>query len=127
MTQQFKVYIDSQFSHLISLFFLFTALCGGDAGIGFVWPSLVYLALPHNALECLDESLELTPWLQTLDLSHNMITSAKEILCLSNLKYLNLGYNKLEKVPVFNKAVLHLLQILVLKSNHIDSLNGRQY
>ncbi|XP_011152969.1 serine/threonine-protein kinase 11-interacting protein isoform X2 [Harpegnathos saltator] len=102
------------------------AICGADAGVGFVWASLKHLALPHNVLNCLDESLELAPWLQTLDLSHNMITSAEEISCLSNLKYVNLGYNKLESIPSFNKAVLHSLQVLVLKNNYIDSLNGLQ-
>ncbi|XP_011346025.1 serine/threonine-protein kinase 11-interacting protein isoform X2 [Ooceraea biroi] len=100
--------------------------CGGDAGAGFVWASLKHLVLSHNALECLDESLELAPWLQTLDLSHNMIANAKEISRLSNLKYVNLGYNKLEEVPMFNKTALHSLQVLVLKNNYIDNLNGLQ-
>ncbi|CAL1678329.1 unnamed protein product [Lasius platythorax] len=108
----------------VSTIYQLLATCGGDAGIGFVWASLRHLVLPHNALECLDESLELAPWLQILDLNHNMITNAKEISCLSNLKYVNLGYNKLEEVPVFNKAALHSLQILVLKNNYIDNLNG---
>lgn len=103
---------------------LFIAACGGDAGVGFVWASLRHLVLPHNALKCLDESLELAPWLQILDLSHNMITDAKEISCLSNLRYVNLGYNKLVQVPMFNKAVLHSLQVLVLKNNYIDNLIG---
>lgn len=108
----------------ISFSLLFTAACGGDAGVGFVWASLRHLVLPHNALGCLDESLELAPWLQLLDLSHNMITTAKEISCLLNLRYVNLGYNKLEQVPTFNKAVLHSLQTLVLKNNYIDNLIG---
>jgi len=89
-----------------------------------VWASLKHLVLSHNALEFLDESLELVPWLQTLDLSHNMIANAKEISHLSNLKYINLGYNKLEEVPMFNKTLLHSLQVLVLKNNYIDDLNG---
>ncbi|XP_072763614.1 serine/threonine-protein kinase 11-interacting protein isoform X2 [Anoplolepis gracilipes] len=110
----------------VSTIYQLLAACGGDAGIGFVWASLRHLILPHNALKCLDESLELAPWLQILDLNHNIITNAKEISCLSDLKYVNLGYNKLEEVPVFNKAALHSLQILVLKNNYIDNLNGLQ-
>ncbi|KAG7211247.1 hypothetical protein KM043_010559 [Ampulex compressa] len=98
--------------------------CGGDLGIGFVWNSLKHLALPHNALDQLDSSLELVPWLQTLDLSHNLITSAAELCCLPNLKYANLGYNKLEMVPIFHKAALHSLQILVLQNNYIENING---
>lgn len=99
-------------------------MCGGDDGIGFVWASLRHLALPHNALKCLDESLELAPWLWTLDLSHNMIVNAKEISYLPNLKYINMGYNRLEEVPIFNKEALHSLQVVVLKNNYIDNLNG---
>ncbi|KAL6424267.1 hypothetical protein ACFW04_009830 [Cataglyphis niger] len=110
----------------VSTIYQLLAACGGDDGIGFVWASLRHLVLSHNALECLDESLELAPLLQILDLNHNMITSAKEISCLSDLKYVNLGYNKLEEVPVFNKTALHSLQILVLKNNYIDNLNGLQ-
>ncbi|XP_076231714.1 uncharacterized protein LOC143177580 isoform X2 [Calliopsis andreniformis] len=102
------------------------ASCGGDAGIGFVWGSLKHLALPHNALEHLDKSLELAPWLQIIDLSHNLITSADELSCLPHLKYVNLGYNKLETIPVLNKAASHSLQVLVLKNNYIENLNGLQ-
>nr|XP_033339293.1 serine/threonine-protein kinase 11-interacting protein [Megalopta genalis]XP_033339294.1 serine/threonine-protein kinase 11-interacting protein [Megalopta genalis]XP_033339295.1 serine/threonine-protein kinase 11-interacting protein [Megalopta genalis]XP_033339296.1 serine/threonine-protein kinase 11-interacting protein [Megalopta genalis] len=102
------------------------ARCGGDASFGFVWSSLKHLALPYNALNKLDASMEFALWLQTLDLSHNMITSADELACLPNLKYVNLGYNKLEAVPVFNKAVSHTLRILVLKNNYIENLDGLQ-
>lgn len=102
------------------------AACGGDAGIGFVWGSLKHLALSHNALERLDTSLELAPWLQIIDLSHNFITSAEELSCLPNLKYVNLGYNKLETVPTFSKAASHHLQVLILKNNYIENLNGLQ-
>lgn len=100
--------------------------CGGDAGAGFVWGSLRHLSLAHNALEKLDRSFELTPWLQILDLSHNLLTSAAELDCLPNLKYVNLGYNKLEMVPAFNKSATHSLQILVLKNNYIEDISGLQ-
>ncbi|KAI4491331.1 hypothetical protein M0802_010264 [Mischocyttarus mexicanus] len=102
------------------------ATCGGDAGAGFVWGSLRHLSLPHNALEHLDRSFELTPWLQILDLSHNLLNNAAELDCLPNLKYLNLGYNKLETVPAFNKSTMHSLQILVLKNNYIEDISGLQ-
>ncbi|XP_026298320.1 serine/threonine-protein kinase 11-interacting protein isoform X2 [Apis mellifera] len=102
------------------------ANCGGDASIGFIWSSLKHLALPHNSLEQLDISLELVPWLQIIDLSHNLITSADQLSCLPNLKYVNLGYNKLETVPTFNETASHLLQVLVLKNNYIENLNGLQ-
>lgn len=128
---QIKVYMFKFYKHnnytlsvICHLLILFPATCGGDTDVGFVWTSLKHLVLPHNALEHLDESLELAPWLQILDLSHNIITNAKEISCLSNLKHINLGYNKLEQVPIFNKTVSHSLQVLILKNNYLDSLNG---
>ncbi|XP_051160698.1 serine/threonine-protein kinase 11-interacting protein isoform X2 [Leptopilina boulardi] len=102
------------------------AACGGDAGVGFVWNSLNRLFLPYNALTGLDKSLELTPWLQMLDLSHNLISKAPEIDCLPSLKYVNLGFNKLETVPPFHKATFHTLQKLILKSNYIDNIKGLQ-
>lgn len=89
-----------------------------------MWGSLKHLALPHNALEKLDVSLELVPWLQVIDLSYNLITSADELSCLPNLKHINLGYNKLERVPTFNEAASRLLQVLVLKNNYIENLDG---
>ncbi|XP_011301972.1 serine/threonine-protein kinase 11-interacting protein isoform X2 [Fopius arisanus] len=100
--------------------------CGGDAGVGFVWPSLKRLALPYNGLGRLDKSFELAPWLQTLDLSHNLISSASQIDCLPNLKHVNFGYNKLENVPKFNRSTCRTLQTLVLKNNYIENLNGLQ-
>ncbi|XP_043479640.1 serine/threonine-protein kinase 11-interacting protein isoform X2 [Leptopilina heterotoma] len=102
------------------------AACGGDAGVGFVWNSLNRLSLPYNTLTGLDKSLELTPWLQMLDLSHNLISKASEIDCLPSLKYVNLGFNKLEAVPPFHKATFHTLQKLILKSNYIDNIKGLQ-
>lgn len=86
-----------------------------------------HLALPHNSLEQLDISLELVPWLQIIDLSHNLITSADQLSCLPNLKYVNLGYNKLETVPTFSETASYLLQVLVLKNNYIENLNGNNY
>ncbi|XP_046416522.1 serine/threonine-protein kinase 11-interacting protein isoform X2 [Neodiprion fabricii] len=100
------------------------AACGGDASADFVWGSLKSLILPYNALARIDKSLELAPWLQTLDLSHNLISSAKEIDCLPNLRKINLGYNKLESVPEFSKPVFHSLQVLVLKNNYIENISG---
>ncbi|XP_034937673.1 serine/threonine-protein kinase 11-interacting protein isoform X2 [Chelonus insularis] len=102
------------------------ATCGGDAGVGFVWASLKRLALPYNSLGRLDKSLELAPWLETLDLSHNRINVATEVDCLPNLKHVNLGFNKLETVPMFNKATYRNLRTLVLKNNYIDNLSGLQ-
>lgn len=112
-------------NYTLTCMYAITVRCGGDDGIGFVWSSLKHLALPYNGLKRLDTSMELAPWLQIIDLSHNLITSADELSCLPNLKYINLGYNKLEVIPTFNKAASHSLQVLVLKNNYIEKLNGK--
>ena len=104
-----------------------SAACGADAGAGFVWGSLHRLALPYNALTHLDKSLEFAPWLDTIDLSHNLITTASELEYLPNLRNVNLGFNNLECVPLFNKATYHTLQKLILKNNYIDNINGNFY
>ncbi|XP_074114306.1 serine/threonine-protein kinase 11-interacting protein isoform X2 [Cotesia typhae] len=98
--------------------------CGGDAGVGFVWASLNRLSLPYNNLGRLDKSLELAPWLSTIDLSHNFISAANELDCLPNLKYVNLSYNKLESIPSFNRSSYRTITIIVLKNNYIDDLTG---
>ncbi|KAJ8664256.1 hypothetical protein QAD02_005918 [Eretmocerus hayati] len=102
------------------------ATCGADKGAGFIWGSLHRLALPYNGLQKLDNSLEYAPWLETLDLSHNAISRASELEYLPNLRNINLGYNNLEVVPLFNKTSYHTLQKLILKNNYIDNLNGLQ-
>ncbi|XP_057325391.1 LOW QUALITY PROTEIN: serine/threonine-protein kinase 11-interacting protein [Microplitis mediator] len=98
--------------------------CGGDACVGFVWASLKRLSLPYNNLGRLDKSLELAPWLSTLDLSHNFISNANELDCLPNLKYINLSYNKLESIPSFNRSSYRTITIVVFKNNYIDDLSG---
>ena len=83
------------------------------------------LALPYNNITELDKSLEYAPWLQTLDLSHNHIKRASELMYLPNLKNVNLGFNDLESIPIFHKAAKYNLQKLILKNNYIENINGK--
>lgn len=116
--------------------------CGGDKSAGFLWNDLKEAIFSHNEIYALDNSLEFAPWLHTLDLSHNNIKCATQLNCLSNLKNLNLSYNKLEAVPEFNGqlcsrlqvtflclfsdtvTIINSLQVLVLKSNFIEDLKN---
>lgn len=100
--------------------------CGADAGVGFIWASLRRLAIPYNNLTHLDNSLEYAPWLQTLDLSHNHLKRAAELVLLPNLKNVNLGFNDLETVPNFHRSAHHNLQKLILKNNYIEYINELQ-
>lgn len=85
--------------------------CGGDKCSGFLWNELRGAVFSYNEICSLDASLELTPWLHTLDLSHNNLKSPIQLNCLSSLKYLNLSYNKLEHVPKFAGQICNRLQV----------------
>lgn len=91
--------------------------CGGDKSAGFAWSELKEAVFSHNEICALDYSLEFVPWLHTLDLSHNNIKSANELNCLSNLKNLNLAYNKLESVPQFTGQICSRLQVILTENN----------
>lgn len=88
--------------------------CGGDKSAGFLWNELKEAVFSHNEICALDSSLELAPWLHTLDLSHNNIKYANELNCLTNLKNLNLSYNRLESVPQFAGQICSRLQVILV-------------
>ncbi|GJQ72630.1 hypothetical protein Trydic_g1293 [Trypoxylus dichotomus] len=96
--------------------------CGGDKVQGFLWNELKEAVFCHNSIDNLDTSLEFVPQLSSIDLSHNCIQNAYYINCLSNLRYLNLGFNKIENVPVFNGQLCDTLEVLVLRNNYIDDI-----
>lgn len=86
--------------------------CGGDSTPGFLWNELKEAAFSHNGIRELDSSFEYVPWLHTLDLSHNEIQDISPLNCLHNLKYLNLGYNKLVGVSKFTGQICSRLQVI---------------
>lgn len=96
--------------------------CGADRCQGFIWSELKEAVFTHNGLNNLDASLEFTPCLQTLDLSHNRIRNAQPLNCLSHLKYLNLSFNQLESIPVFNSSTANRLEVLIVRNNYIENL-----
>lgn len=98
--------------------------CGGDQSIGFMWNELKSANFSYNALVTIDCSLEFGCALQHLDLSHNHLVSVDAIKYLPNLKYLNLGYNRLPHIPTFNMEAMRRLQVLILSNNYIEDLSG---
>ncbi|XP_067012094.2 serine/threonine-protein kinase 11-interacting protein isoform X2 [Anabrus simplex] len=98
--------------------------CGADHSTNFTWGELREAVFSYNTIESLDTSLECTPWLQIIDLSHNRLRNMAAIECLPNLKYLNISYNLLESVPVFNKFACRKMQVLILKNNYIEDLSA---
>lgn len=98
--------------------------CGGDNCTGFVWNELKVADFSYNAFDKIDCSLEFTPWLQHLNLSHNQMISVDAIKWLPNLKILNLSYNRLTYIPLFHKEATRRLKVLILTNNFIEDLDG---
>lgn len=98
--------------------------CGGDMSQGHLWSELKKANFSHNHITEIDNSLEWTPWLVTLDLSHNQLKSADFVNTLPNLKHLNVSFNKLDKVPKFKGQICKRLQVLILSNNFVEDLTG---
>ncbi|GAB0097309.1 Serine/threonine-protein kinase 11-interacting protein [Sergentomyia squamirostris] len=98
--------------------------CGGDKCNGFVWNELKTANFSCNFLKSLDRSLELTPWLQNLNLSHNQLEKIPEIRLLPNLKVLDVSFNRLAGLPDFHPEASRRLQILNMKNNMLENITG---
>uniref|UniRef100_A0A1Q3FB54 Putative leucine-rich repeat protein n=1 Tax=Culex tarsalis TaxID=7177 RepID=A0A1Q3FB54_CULTA len=98
--------------------------CGGDNGNGFTWNELKAANFSYNMLDHIDSSLEFTPWLESLNLSHNQIVSASAIKWLPNLRVLNLSFNRLSHIPSFHVDTMKKLQIFHISNNFIEDLSG---
>lgn len=99
--------------------------CGGDDSNGFVWNELKSADFSFNCLTKIDCSLEFAPWLQNLNLSHNQLISVDALKWLPNLKCLNLSFNKLNYIPLFNMQSSKRLKVLNLSNNFIETLSGK--
>lgn len=99
-------------------------LCGGDRSAEQVWTELRTINFSYNALNQIDDSVRWTPWVHTLNLSHNCLTSASlvPLQCLPNLKSLDLSFNKLETIPELCVDASRKLQTLKLHSNSIRAI-----
>ncbi|CAL1296876.1 unnamed protein product [Larinioides sclopetarius] len=90
----------------------------------YTWPELKELNLSCNYLTSLDKSLKNIPNVEILHLSQNHIKDADGIQVLKNLIFVNLNYNELEHIPVFNISSCRSLSKLYLKNNMLEDLEG---
>ncbi|KAJ8921662.1 hypothetical protein NQ315_010571 [Exocentrus adspersus] len=98
--------------------------CGGDNSQRYSWNELRRAKFSHNDIVEIDDCVDSMILLQSLDLSHNQINKVDFINQLPNLKYLNISYNKLDKIPTFKGQICSRLQVLILKHNFIEELGG---
>lgn len=85
--------------------------CGGDNSQPYNWNELKKAKFSMNNILEMDNSFDWTLSLQTLDISHNNLSTVDIVNQLPNLKYLNISYNKLYRVPHFVGPVCSRLQV----------------
>lgn len=62
------------------------------------WNKLVFVSCACNRLLLMDESLQLLPAVESLDLSRNKFAKVDNLRRCSKLKHLDLGFNQLRKI-----------------------------
>ena len=87
------------------------------------WKQLRTLFYQYSLMKSIsDDVLTKIRYVEYLDLSFNKINEFSTKINLPNLKYLNLSYNRLSKIPYFGQHFSNRLQILILKCNLISNL-----
>lgn len=87
------------------------------------WNRLTFVSCACNGLVVMDESLQLLPAVETLDLSRNKFSKLGNLRKCMKLKHLDLGFNNLRTTSSFTEVASHLVK-LVLRNNAITTLHG---
>ncbi|XP_021736386.1 uncharacterized protein LOC110702932 [Chenopodium quinoa] len=87
------------------------------------WIRLSFVSCACNGLILMDESLQLLPAVETLDLSRNKFAKVDNLRKCTRLMHLDLGFNQLRSVASFSEVTCHVLK-LVLRSNALTTLRG---
>uniref|UniRef100_A0A182N8Q6 LKB1 serine/threonine kinase interacting protein 1 N-terminal domain-containing protein n=1 Tax=Anopheles dirus TaxID=7168 RepID=A0A182N8Q6_9DIPT len=102
--------------------------CGGDKAADHgQWRSLRSLNFSYNMLDYVDTSLQYTPWLEELNLSHNQLVHVHALRELPHLRVLNLSYNRLNQIPAFHVDAMRKIKVLLLSNNFLEDLEGLAY
>ncbi|XP_050376311.1 uncharacterized protein LOC126793739 isoform X2 [Argentina anserina] len=88
-----------------------------------VWNRLSFVSCACNGLVLMDESLQLLPAVETLDLSRNKFAKIDNLRKCGKLKHLDLGFNQLRTISSIGEVTSRLLK-LVLRNNALTSLRG---
>ncbi|KAI9101551.1 hypothetical protein K1719_023795 [Acacia pycnantha] len=87
------------------------------------WNRLSFVSCACNGLVLMDESLQLLPAVETLDLSRNKFAKVDNLRKCTKLKHLDLGFNHLRTIAPFNEVSFHIVK-LVLRNNALTTLRG---
>ncbi|XP_057749972.1 uncharacterized protein LOC130968621 isoform X1 [Arachis stenosperma] len=87
------------------------------------WNRLSFVSCACNALVLMDESLQLLPAVETLDLSRNKFAKVDNLHKCAKLKHLDLGFNHLRSFAPFTQVSCHIVK-LVLRNNALTTLSG---
>jgi Leucine-rich repeat (LRR) protein len=78
-----------------------------------VWSRLATAACPCNGMVLMDESLQLLPAVEALDLSRNNLAKVANLQKCLRLKFLDLGFNHITSVASLNEV-----QVQIIKYGH---------
>lgn len=68
------------------------------------WNRLSFVSCACNGLLLMDESLQLLPSVETLDLSRNKFAKVDNLRKCVKLKHLDLGFNQLRSISSFSEV-----------------------
>ncbi|XP_078444117.1 outer arm dynein light chain 1 protein [Wolffia australiana] len=87
------------------------------------WKRLTFVSCACNGLILMDESLQLLPAVETLDLSRNRFAKLDNLRKCHRLSFLDLGFNQLRTVASLNEVICPIVK-LVLRNNALTTLRG---
>ncbi|XP_059453244.1 uncharacterized protein LOC132183819 isoform X2 [Corylus avellana] len=87
------------------------------------WNRLSFVSCACNGLVLMDESLQLLPAVETLDLSRNKFAKVDNLRKCAKLKHLDLGFNHLRSIAYFSEVSCHIVK-LVLRNNALTTFHG---
>lgn len=87
------------------------------------WNRLSFVSCACNGLILMDESLQLLPMVETLDLSRNKFAKVDNLKKCTKLKHVDFGFNNLRSMASFSEVHCQIVQ-LVLRNNALTSLHG---
>ncbi|KAJ1298183.1 hypothetical protein BS78_01G434500 [Paspalum vaginatum] len=88
-----------------------------------VWTKLSYVSCASNGLVLMDESLQLLPAIETLDLSQNKFAKVDNLRKCTKLRNLDLGFNHLRSISSLSEVSSRIVK-LVVRNNALTTVNG---